>query len=317
MQADIYSKGRTSTNEISCMIFQNQKEFDNSTEVQDSKENQGFSSASKDSSALEASHANTSKVFKIRPINSLDTLKDSSQTRFFQSLFVNHDLKSAHNNPQPINRPHPDWLFYVLLFLVISFTWVKVFYNKNFRQILGAIGSISATNQIVRDENILVQRASVILTVMFNIVSSVFLYQVSIIYDWPSDYIGQEFSRFMIFAVLISCVYSVKFLILKLTGFIFKMDKPIATYIFNIFLINNILGVFLIPLLISIAFMPSVYSALILKLTVFIVLVSFIYRIFRGIIIGISQEVFSISYLFLYLCTLEIAPLLILIKIFS
>lgn len=254
--------------------------------------------------------------FDLSLISKEDTIADTTTVKSIQGLFANHELREIHNNPQPINRPHQDWLFFVLLFIVISFTWLKVFYNKNFKQILAAIVSINATNQIVRDENILVQRASVVLTVMFNIVSSVLLYQASILFDWPSDYISQGFSRFLIFAVLISCVYSVKFLLLKLAGFVFRLDKPIANYIFNIFLINNILGVFLIPLLISITFLPGMYVKYIFNLAVIFVIVSFIYRLVRGIIIGLSQEVFSIFYLFLYLCTLEIAPLLILIKLF-
>lgn len=299
------------------MIFQDINEDQGSVGKVQNIESQQIARNSKDSSGRTVEASESAKTFRIKPLANLDSLKDSSLNQTFPGLFVNHELKEIHNNPQPINRQHPDWLFYVLLFVLIAFTWLKVFYNKNFRQILGAIGSINATNQIVRDENILVQRASVILTVMFNIVASVFLYQVSIIFEWPSDYISQGFSRFMIFAVIISCVYSCKFLLLKLTGYIFKIDKPIATYIFNIFLINNILGVFLIPLLISIAFMPTNYATIIFNLSLFIVLFSFVYRLIRGIIIGLSQEVFSIFYLFLYLCTLEIAPLLILIKLFT
>jgi hypothetical protein len=299
------------------MVFQDSNEIQGSGEVIHRNEVLELAGKSKDSTSSKPNTQEASISSRIRPVAQVDSLTDTSAAQIFPGLFVNHELKEIHNNPQPVNRPHPDWLFYVLLFVLIAFTWLKVFYNKNFRQILGAIGSINATNQIVRDENILVQRASVILTVMFNIVASVFLYQLSVIFEWPSDYIGQGFSRFMIFAVLISCVYSFKFLLLKLTGHIFKMDKPIATYIFNIFLINNILGVFLIPLLISIAYMPAFYASIIFKLAIIIVLVSFIYRISRGIIIGLSQEVFSIFYLFLYLCTLEIAPLLILIKLFA
>lgn len=53
------------------------------------------------------------------------------------------------------------------------------------------------TNQIVRDENILVQRASVFLSVAFHLTGALFLYLVSIHLGWEIGGIGTGFSRFL------------------------------------------------------------------------------------------------------------------------
>lgn len=91
------------------------------------------------------------------------------------------------------------------------------------------------TNQIVRDENILVQRASVYLSVAFHLIGAMFLYLVSIHYKWDLGGIGNGFPRFLFFSILVSAIYSLKFLFLKICGWLFDLDREMATYIFNIF----------------------------------------------------------------------------------
>ena len=44
---------------------------------------------------------------------------------------------------------------------------------------------------------------------------------------------------------------------------------------------------------------------------------AYVYCLVRGILIGISYQRFSPFYLFVYLCALEIAPLLVLIKLIA
>lgn len=229
-------------------------------------------------------------------------------------LFTGHELQQVNKHPQPINRESSDWIFITLLFACSAFVWVKVFYNKIFIQISQAFLNNRITNQIVRDENILVQKASVLLTIIFNLVVSLFLYQISVLYDWEHDYVGTGFNRFLIFALGISLIYTVKFLILKIVGHIFLLDKAIAIYIFNIFLINNILGIALLPVLTFISF-SNIYREYGIYLAFILICGAFLYRIVRGCLVGLSYSRFSILYLFLYLCALEIAPLLILYKI--
>mgnify|MGYP001611693863 CR=1 FL=1 len=161
----------------------------------------------------------------------------------------------------------------------------------------------------------MVQRASVLLTIVFNLVAALFLYQLSVIVGWSSDFTGSGFSRFLIFTLAISAGYTFKYIILKFVGFVFQIDKAITVYIFNIFLINNVLGLGLLPVLISLAFLPFINALLVVKIAGIIALSAFIYSIIRGLTIGFGFPRFSSFYLFLYLCALEIAPLLVLIRL--
>jgi hypothetical protein len=236
------------------------------------------------------------------------------ETKPYVPFFKGHELKIKNQEPNLITGTNPIWLFYVLVILVAGFTWVKVFYAHTFEHILASFISKTMSNQIVRDENLLLQRASFLLTGIFYLVFALFIYQVSIFYNFLPDFFPAGFARFLILAVLVSTIYSFKFIILKVSGFIFQLDKPVSAYIFNIFLINNLVGILLLPVVIIIAFTTTFAATIIFKIAIIGIILLYIFRLGRGIMIGLSLTDFSLFYLILYICTLEIAPLLLIIK---
>jgi hypothetical protein len=260
-------------------------------------------------------------VFRFNDIESnAPAIKPSPSDTFkpVSPIFLNagNKLKPEHTHPLPSNKENTDWIFFTLLISCGAFIWVKVFYRKIFEQIVQAFFNNRITNQIVRDENILIQKASVLLTIIFNLVFSLFLYKVSTFFEWNPDYLGSGFNRFLVFALAVSFIYTIKLLTLKVIGNIFKIDKAIAVYIFNIFLINNLLGIALIPVLIFVSF-SKLYTLDAIYLGLGLTALSFFYRIVRGWLIGLTSSGFSLLYLFLYLCALEIAPLLVFYKLLT
>ncbi len=242
-------------------------------------------------------------------------LSASTETAKPVSFFGEHELKVIHNGPQSLNRTTPDWIFPLLLLLVAAFAWLRTYYNKYFVQIVSAFFNNNLTNQIVRDENILVQRASVLLNIVFNLVAAMFLYFISLHYNWSLGGMSTGFNRYIFFTLLVSTAYTLKFLVLKICGYLFQLNHEMSAYLFNTFLINNVLGIILIPMAALLAFSATVNTQWVIWFSLCLVVAGFIYRIIRGLSVGISSPVFSLYYLFLYLCTLEFAPLLVLIKI--
>jgi hypothetical protein len=242
--------------------------------------------------------------------NSQETYK----TNYVQ-LYHGHELKPIHTQPLLRRNISPDWFFPLIIIILIVFTWLRLFYSKFFSQMVQAFLNSNLANQIVRDENIFVQRASVYLSILFNLVAALFLYLLSIRFNWSLGGIGNGFSRYVFFVITVSSAYAIKFLILKICGWLFEQEREMATYIFNIFLINNILGMALLPIICLIAYNEALTFSWVLTLPIILIAIAFLWRIFRGLQIGLSITSFSPLYLFLYLCTLEIAPLVVLIRI--
>ncbi len=240
--------------------------------------------------------------------------KEIEETNTYVPFFHHHELPIKNQEPIPITSSNPFWLFYVLLILVAGFTWVKVFYSRTLEHILGSFISKTMSNQVVRDENLLLQKASFLLTGIFYLVLALFIYQISILDPFLPDFFPSGIARFLILAVMVAAIYSFKFIFLKVSGFIFQLDKPVSAYIFNIFLINNLIGILLLPVVIAISFTSTMAAIIIFKITVAIIILLYLFRLMRGILIGLSLTHFSLFYLFLYICALEIAPLIFIIK---
>lgn len=231
------------------------------------------------------------------------------------SLFNSHSLQFDRFYPQTIEKSTPDWFTVILIFVVIAVTFIKVFYSKILFQLLNAFVNNNTANQIIRDENILVQRASILLSVICYIVLALFVYEVGDYYDYHNSLIGHGFARFLFIAFFISLAYSLKMIALKIFGFIINQDKPVASYIFNLFLINNVLGIVLLPILLILTYLDLKNPEYVLYGAISLVILFFLYRIFKGIYIWTSASRYNLFYLFLYICALEIAPLLIIVKI--
>ena len=195
------------------------------------------------------------------------------------------------------------------------FTFLRIFYARYFSRLFSAFANSNMANQVVRDENLLIQRASILLNIVFYMVAALFLYFLSSAWHWELEGLDYGFSRFLFFAILVAAIYSLKLIILKACGYIFSLDREMAAYIFNIFLVNSILGMALLPLVGLLAFASWIPAAWISVTALVVIAATFVYRLFRGVLIAMGSPSFSPVYLILYLCALEIAPLLVVLRL--
>ncbi len=114
-------------------------------------------------------------------------------------------------------------------------------------------------------------------------------------------------------AAIISVAYLLKMILAGLAGWMFdtfQMARKQAGIYFNS---NIALGVVLLPLLFVLVIIPHIY---LLYVILFIVAILFLIRWVQVIRLGISITHFNFFHLILYLCTLEIIPVLVVFKIF-
>lgn len=250
---------------------------------------------------------------------SISPIKEDSVVQVSKSLqgpriFQGHLLRPQHPNAQPLTNEIGDWFTISLIVLVALFTWFRFFYYRIFRQLYTAFYNLTTTNQIVRDESVLLQRASLILSIISYMLMGLFLYQISILLDWDMGVLQGGLMRFVFLSLSVAIAYSVKMILLRFLSTVFDLEKPVALYIFNVFLMIMMIGLLLLPINILLAYGPLQYRYWILLVAVGIIALLFVYRLIRAIVIWIGIPGFSLFYLFLYLCTFEIAPLLIIWK---
>lgn len=112
----------------------------------------------------------------------------------------------------------------------------------------------------------------------------------------------------------LSVIYLVKFLGLKLSGWVFNREEIADAYIFIVFIINKMIGLLLLPFLILLAFASGeLYSAsMILSWCMLSVLL--FYRIILTFSAIRNQVKVNPFHFFLYLLAFELAPLLLIYK---
>jgi hypothetical protein len=112
----------------------------------------------------------------------------------------------------------------------------------------------------------------------------------------------------------LAVIYLIKFLSLKLFGWLFNITAAADGYIFIVFMINKIIGIYLLPFLVLLAFSDTeIYEAAF----IFSYLGVFALLAYRFILsYGLVQNQIRLNpfHFFLYLCAFEIVPLLLIYK---
>jgi len=149
------------------------------------------------------------------------------------------------------------------------------------------------------------------LYMLFFLSAGIFVFQVATYYKS----ISYEFINLVYCTLGIILFFLSKHFILKFLELIFPISKEIKQYSFTIIIFSIILGILLIPFNVFIAFAQNsmTYSGII---AAFIVVIAvYLFRSLRGLFIGSKFLSFHKFHFFMYLCAVEIAPLLILVKL--
>ncbi len=230
------------------------------------------------------------------------------------SLFENHLLKQKSKDPSLHSTNFDFAIASVLLFAFILFVWLYVSNSKRLNQIIKSFYINRYANQLGRDELTLGNRVSIFLFSLFVITLSFFISQVADYYGLHKN--ENEALFFTQIALVICVIYGFKIMIVRVVGFVFQSQEEAGKYSMMIFLFCNILGLFLLPIVVCIAFVKDI-SPLFFIYSGFSIFVLLLFvRLLRGVVIGINGIRVSKFYLFLYLCTLEILPFVIMVKLF-
>jgi hypothetical protein len=209
----------------------------------------------------------------------------------------------------------PDWVLGVLVLIFLLLAWVRVYHLKRLNQLFQAFLYKLHVYTLLRSNDSMLKRISWGLNAIFVLTMSLFLYQLMEYYGVTFPF-AETINSFVLIVPVLLLLYPVKSLLMQLVGWIFDDSEKITEYIFNIFLLNKVLGLSLVPIVVMAAYL-SFGQQVLLYVGVVLVVVFYVYRLFRGYFIGRATANLSRFYILLYLCTLEILPLVIVAKFIS
>jgi hypothetical protein len=231
------------------------------------------------------------------------------------SLFQNHLLPVKNDGPQLHITDCDFWIAGILMGLFILFVWMYASNRKKLNQVISAFYINRSGDLLSREELSLGNRVAVFLSIFFVVTITVFITHLL-------SYYG--FLHYPVSAVVLSLsvasglliAYVFKMLTIRILGFVFKVEKEASEYAMLVFLFCNTLGLFMLPLVIGLTFMRQVPSSFFINTGIVVIAIFIVVRTVRGLFLGLNSSRISKFYLFMYLCTLEIMPFVILAKLF-
>ena len=204
-----------------------------------------------------------------------------------------------------------DWIFWFLVVSLAILSWLRISFGKIISITLEAGVSYQAASRILRERNSVSLRVSLALNLLFAFNAGIFLYQICAFHGFiPSEIAGYWVT--LLAFVGISVLYLVKEFLLRLLGFVAGIANPISEYINVVSINNKVLGMVIFPVIVCVQYAKTEVfpKEWMLYLGIGIFGIFYLVRIIRGIIISLRHSI-SFFYAFLYLCTLEIAPMLV------
>lgn len=227
------------------------------------------------------------------------------------SPFKEHQLQvKTVNTASHLHYPS-DWIVLSFLGCFIIVAWVQFFYFKRMRQIYYAPLSQRFLNLLTKEGDLLKERISIALTFVYLFTYSLFL---SLIFKEliPGPLSGfRDYQVFAFCAAATFLFWMLKIYLIRLLGIVFRTSLTTKDYLQNILVSIFITGLILLPLLILTIFL---HSDIFLYITLITICLLYVFRVMRGYFIAISLKKFSYLFLFVYLCSLEILPLLVILK---
>jgi hypothetical protein len=212
---------------------------------------------------------------------------------------------------QPFRHQSHDWFTYVFLLTFFIFIFVKNNTKKYFSLLFQSITSFLASSRMYREQNISLIQGSAVMELFYLIVMALFGFQ--IIQSLGISLPVSDFVVFLICFVVLFLFFQVKLVIYRILGFFGETRSETREFLFNVQNHNKVLGILLWPLVAFIAWLPFQSQQVFMITGLVLTLLFYLFYLIRGTRILIKKQ-YSIFYLFLYLCTLEFLPLLLLIK---
>jgi hypothetical protein len=245
----------------------------------------------------------------------------------FPGLYLNKSQAEGHENKLtiirnlregdylPVRPLHHDWLTAVMILLACLYLMARATTKNTFTEFTGFLLFRGINESSSRNIGALFSWQSTILNFITFVIISLFCYSVAELYNLIPAGTRSFIPMIITLGIVIFSVTSRHFICLA-TGNLTGESEVFNEYLFTVYQayrFSSVLLSFLLVLTLYTVFLPpEVY----LITGAIVLIIFYLYRVTRLFLIFMKRNI-SIIYLILYLCALEILPVLILVKYFA
>ncbi|WP_461788414.1 DUF4271 domain-containing protein [Pedobacter sp.] len=273
-----------------------------------------------DSSTVVKIDTLTPQILKIRDSLTQAYWLDSLSKGYGFGVFSLNDMLSLANSKENIVYQQGDalpkgniWILAIIAFLLVLFAVLKNAFGKQLSAVVQSFYSNRALSNLNKEDNLVTSWSFLLLFIQFGFTIGMFFYLAAQHQGLPKATQG-GFSFFISISVGVISLYLLKIVFLRVIGFVFDLQKPLHQYISILYLSYFNASLLFIPIIIAFALSAKKYELAYIVLGISALVLIFVFQFLRAGVNILSQYRFPKLYLILYFCTLEICPILILIK---
>ena len=231
---------------------------------------------------------------------------------FMSWIAFTNQLETAFNpgKERPSREP---WIIIAIGMLILLLGIVRVAFPNEVLSIIQAFYNDRMLLQINKEDTLYSSWPFIFLYILFGFVIGMFLYHYNLYYLQHKQ--AQGLDVFLGISLFVIVLFIVKIIVTRFLGVVFDVQRMVREYVSILNLSYFNAALIFLPIVMALCLLRATYIQWVIPAGALIVLLLLIFRFVKTANNLLGSYPFSKFYLFMYLCCLEIAPVLIIIKV--
>lgn len=217
------------------------------------------------------------------------------------------------NEPDVLDARGRTLGIHVLLLFITALLWI--FFRPVLTKCYQALFNEGLLSQLYRQRETGQLGVFVILYLLFFLSGGFFCYLLGQAFDLLSS--DQPWQYWVYYSLLLAGLVLAKHLLLSFIAWLLPLERELGKYNFAIMVFGIMIGMLLVPLNLLISYAPAYYTQTMAWLSLAAIGGIYILRSFRGLLLANNYLSTSMLHFILYICTVEIAPIIIIYRYFG
>ncbi|MFZ1528648.1 MAG: DUF4271 domain-containing protein [Ferruginibacter sp.] len=252
----------------------------------------------------------------IRRVDSITSLAAKYKPVILKLLDSNRYLNSSGTPAAAVYKKrtvtYNNVIFYVVTLLLLLFGILKTSFAKYFNTLFRVFFNTSLRQSQLIDQLQQNKLASLFFNIFFSVTGGLYI---SLLLHYFG--LAAKTNRWKLFAAaagILTLVYFIKFLVTGFVGWITNYKEEAGTYVFNIFLINKVIGICLLPVVVVMSFSEKIVTDVAVVSSFIIIGLLVIMRFIRSYSLLQHRLKFNLFHFLLYVFSLEVLPIMLIYK---
>jgi len=205
--------------------------------------------------------------------------------------------------------------FYLILFLCLMLGLIRFMDTRYFLNLWKAFWNPTLSNRQLKDQLQGSGLPNLLMNVFFTFAGGAYIYYIVRFFTPLHSGVIPPSLLIIMLITGTGLIYLAKYAAVRFSGWAFRVEGITEHYLFNVFLINKVLGITLIPFIIILAFADHEWAQQVVVISFIIAGILLLNRYIRSWQVFGSFFQYSKFHFFMYLCASELLPLAVLMKL--